>query len=156
MEYFDGNLARETGRLSRWSGKIWHRRYHSAIVNNDEKSQLERLRYIMSNGCKEGLVSSPLQWPGTSSTLALLDGSMSLKGKWFDRSQEYRARKAGHPQVFATEEWVRLSPLPSLAHMSQREFQTSIGEMVEQIEAETAFMHRLQGTKPAGAKWVSR
>lgn len=156
MEYFDGNLAREAGRLSAWSGRFWNRRYHSAVVKDDEESQLDRLRYILSNGCKEGLVASPLDWPGVSSTPALLDGSMVLRGKWFDRTREYRGRKPGLQQVFAEEEEVRLSVLPSLAHLDPEGFRRAIRAVVEQIEQDTLQMHRTNGTKPAGRKWVLR
>ena len=156
MEYFDGNLAREAGRASAWSGKFWGRRYHSAVVSNDDQSQLDRLRYIISNGCKEGLVASPMDWPGVSSTFALLDGSMILRGMWFDRTRQYRARNAGLQQVFGEEEEVRLSALPSLAHLDHEEFQRTIRSVVEQIEHETVQMHRANGTKPAGPKWVMR
>jgi hypothetical protein len=156
MEYFDGNLAREAGRASAWSGPFWGRRYHSAVVSNDEQSQLDRLRYIISNGCKEGLVASPLDWPGVSSTSALLDGSMILRGKWFDRTREYRARNAGLRQVFAEVEEVHLSVLPSLAPLEHTEFRRTIRSVVEQIEHDTRQMHRANGTKPAGRKWVMR
>ena len=156
MEYFNGNLAREAGRFSEWSGKFWGRRYHTAIVSYDDQTQLDRLRYIISNGCKEGLVASPLEWPGVSSTYALLDGSMSLPGRWFDRTRECRARSAGHGKVFAEAEEVRLSVLPSLAKQSPAEFRHTIKCLVEQIERETHQMHETNGTKPAGAKWVMR
>ena len=156
MEYFNGNLAREAGRASAWSGKFWGRRYHSAVVNNDEQSQLDRLRYIISNGCKEGLVASPLDWPGVSSTSALLDGSLILHGKWFDRTRECRARNAGRRQRFAEEEEVHLAVLPGLAQLDRTEFQQTIQSVVTQIEHDTIQMHSANGTKPAGRKWVMR
>jgi hypothetical protein len=156
MEYFDGNLAREAGRASAWIGRFWGRRYHSAVVSSDEQSQLDRLRYIISNGCKEGLVASPLDWPGVSSTFALLDGSMVLRGKWFDRTRQYRARKSGLRQVFAEDEEVRLSILPSLQGLDDKEFQRTIWAVVQSIEEETLRMHRVGGTKPAGRKWVMK
>jgi hypothetical protein len=156
MEFFNGNLAREAGRASAWGGKFWSRRYHSAVVSFDEESQLDRLRYILSNGCKEGLVASPLDWPGASSTLALLDGSMTLRGKWFNRTREYRARNAGIRQMFEEDEEVRLSALPALEHLSQVKLQQTIRSVVEQIERDTLQMHRANGTMPAGPKWVMR
>jgi hypothetical protein len=156
MEYFDGNLAREAGRASRWRGTFWNRRYHSAVVNCDEATQLDRLRYIISNGCKEGLVASPLDWPGVSSTPALLDGSMTLRGKWFDRTREYRARKAGLRQVFAEDEEVHLSIVPGMAHLDHDEYRRTIRSIVECIEHDTLQMHKANGTRPAGAKWVMR
>jgi hypothetical protein len=33
-----------------------------------------RLRYLLEQGCKEGLVRSPRQWPGATGIEALLSG----------------------------------------------------------------------------------
>ncbi len=156
MEYFGGNLAREAGRVSSWEGKFWGRRYHSAIVGNGRESQIDRLRYIISNGCKEGLVASPLDWPGVSSTPALLDGSMRLCGMWFDRSREYRARNSRARHAFTEDEEVRLTVLPSLAQLEPEDFRRIVRTVVEQIEHETHEMHVANGTRPAGPKWVLR
>ncbi len=156
MEYFNGNLAREAGRASNWRGKFWTRRYHSAIVGDDGQSQLDRLRYILSNGCKEGLVASPLDWPGVGATSALLDGSMVLRGKWFDRTRQYWEKRAGRREIFSEDEGVHLSQLPGLAQMSDENYRQTIQVVVEQIERDTLQMHKANGTKPAGAKWVLR
>jgi hypothetical protein len=156
MEFFGGNLAREIGRESAWSGRFWGRRYHSAIVSNDEQSQLDRLRYVLSNGCKEGLVASPRDWPGVSATPALLDGSMALRGKWFDRTRYYRAGKRGSLRAFAEDEQVCLSVLPAWIGKGQLVYREMIQSVVEHIEQETAQMHQINGTTPAGPKWVLR
>ena len=73
--YFQGNLAKEAGRLHRWRGPFWHRRYQHIVVSDEPEAQVARLRYIMANSCKENLVSSPLDWPGVSSIRPLLDGA---------------------------------------------------------------------------------
>jgi hypothetical protein len=158
MEYFGGNLAREAGRSSSWHGRFWGRRYHSGVVDNAPESQIARLRYILSNGCKEGLVASPLDWPGVSSTRALLDGSMRLCGTWFDRTREYRAGKfSSRPrQVFAESEEVRLSVLPCLSLLEREDFERTVRSIVEQVEQETHEMHATNGTRPGGPKWVLR
>ncbi len=156
MEYFGGNLAREAGRMSCWSGKFWNRRYHSAVVASDDRSQFDRLRYVISNGCKEGLVASPLEWPGVSSTFALLDGTMVLRGKWYNRTREYRARTPAPRHVFAEDEAIHLSQLPSLAQLDPEEFRRTIHSIVEEIENDTRQMHKANGTKPAGPKWVMK
>lgn len=156
MEYFDGNLGREMGRLHDWHGKFWHRRYHSAVVKRGEASELARLRYILSNGCKEGLVASPLDWPGASSTSALVDGSMKLSGVWYDRTKEYRAGLQGQRDVFPVQETVHLSQLPSMVHLSQDVYRRFIVDVVSEIECETISMHHTQGTKPIGPRRVLR
>ena len=56
--YVKGNIARELGRLHGWREHFWGRRYHSACIGDSDEAQLARLMYILSNGCKEGLVAS--------------------------------------------------------------------------------------------------
>jgi REP element-mobilizing transposase RayT len=156
MEYFGGNLAREAGRASSWRGKFWTRRYHSAVVDSSRESVVDRLRYIISNGCKEGLVASPLDWPGVSSTPALLDGSMKLSGTWFDRTREYRLKECRPRPIFPESEEVRLSVLPGLAQLNSEDFERTVRSVVEQVERDTEKMHVANGTRPAGPRWVLR
>jgi len=63
MNYLNSNLAREAGRLIRWREKFWGRRYQAILVSDEDAAQIERLRYVLSHGAKEGLVASPLDWP---------------------------------------------------------------------------------------------
>ncbi len=64
MTIFSSNLAREAGRLHGWSGRLWARRFTCIPITDEEKAQVARLNYILGQGCKEGLVSSPRHWPG--------------------------------------------------------------------------------------------
>jgi REP element-mobilizing transposase RayT len=61
MNYINSNIAREAGRLHHWKDKFWSRRYRAIPILDDE-SLMRRVRYVLSHGCKEGLVSNPLQW----------------------------------------------------------------------------------------------
>ena len=65
MAFINGNIAREIGRLHEWRHRFWARRYR-AIVVADDLAAVARLRYILQNGCKEGLVDRPGDWPGLS------------------------------------------------------------------------------------------
>src|SRR5262249_51371648 len=56
MGHFNSNLAREAGRLVRWREKFWGRRYQAIPISDEEAAQVERLRYVLAHGCKEGLV----------------------------------------------------------------------------------------------------
>jgi REP element-mobilizing transposase RayT len=56
MQYIDSNIAREVGRHHRWREKFWSRRYTASIVL-DEAAQEDRMRYILANSVKEGLVA---------------------------------------------------------------------------------------------------
>ena len=64
MNYLNSNVAREAGRLHRWREKFWGRRYQAIVISEEEPAQVDRLRYLLSQGCKEGLVARPQDWPG--------------------------------------------------------------------------------------------
>ena len=48
MQYTNSNLAREVSRLTGWDVKIFDGRYHLVVVSNEERAQVERLRYQLS------------------------------------------------------------------------------------------------------------
>ena len=56
MRYFQGNVSKEAGRLHGWRGSLWASSYHDSIVDDDPVTQVERLRYVLAQGAKEGLV----------------------------------------------------------------------------------------------------
>jgi len=157
MAYFQGNLAKEAGRLHKWRGPFWHRRYQHVLVSDEDAAQIGRLRYILVNGCKENLVSSPLDWPGVSSTRVLLAGGQ-LQGVWIDRTQERLAnpKTRKDPSRFCEPERVSFSPLPCWKHLHPGAQRQRVREMVAQIEAETAHRHRAEGSQPLGPRKVLR
>lgn len=111
--YINSNVAREMGRLHRWKGPFWARRVRPIPIL-DNVALVARLRYLLSNGVKEGLVASPRQWPGASSVPGLI-GDMTVPGVWVDRDELRRARtKDPHADIgaFSTPLEVILSPLP--------------------------------------------
>ena len=67
MGYFLSKLAREVSRLTGWRDKVFARRYQAIPISEEEAAQVERLLYILSNGCKEDLVERPQDWPGVPS-----------------------------------------------------------------------------------------
>ena len=137
MGYLKGNIAKELGPIFEWKERFWGKRYHSASINSDE-TLIRRFLYILSNSCKEGLVASPLDWPGVTSARAMYRGETTMKGTWYDRTAEYRARKRGQHETFPTTETVHLSPLPFLEGMNADEQRAFIVKAVRQIEEETA------------------
>ena len=94
MGHVNSKIAREAGRLHAWCEKLWGRRYTSVVVSDEPEAEVERLRYVLAQGCKEGLVDSPKQWPGATSAKAHTRG-WKLSGLWFDRTKEHKARKRG-------------------------------------------------------------
>jgi hypothetical protein len=153
MQFVNGNIAKETGRLHLWPERLWSRRYRSIVIADDQAA-LARLRYVLAHGAKEGLVDGgPSSWPGANCIAALTKGDL-LRGTWFDRSAEYRARMRGESvpaMQFATTYDIKLSPLPGLQAMTESQRQTEIRHMVKGIEKDTDAANRAQGRVPMGA-----
>ena len=154
MGFLEGNLAREVGVVHQWRQKFWARRYNHGVVKDTEAAQIKRFRYLLSNGCKEDLVASPLDWPGVTSARALYNGQSELKGRWFDRTAAYRAGRPRGDREFSSIETVRLSPMPFLAERSAADQQRFVIDAVRQVEEETAERHRAIGSRPIGARLV--
>ncbi len=144
-----GNLARELGRHHEWQEKFWGRRYHSASLADDELDQQKRLRYILANGCEDGLVDSPLDWPGVSTAWALSKGLWTLKGTWLDRSSE-RSEKG----PIEVEETVQLSPLPFMEHWSRDRQRKWFCDLLRDIEDEARNRRRRESRRSVGIKRI--
>jgi REP element-mobilizing transposase RayT len=153
MQQFQSKLAREINRLTGWRGPVFEQRYHMTVVTDEEAAQIERLRYVLSQGVKENLVEHVRDWPGVHSAAALLDGR-PLIGHWFDRTRELAARNQRQglsPVRFASEETVELSPLPCWAHLSPAAYRNRIRGLVDDIEAEAARARKSSGATVLGA-----
>jgi REP element-mobilizing transposase RayT len=160
MNYVNGNLAREASRLHRWSEKFWGRRYRAIVVSDEEAAQIGRLRYLLAQGSKEGLVRSPRDWPGASSTEALLTGCQ-LTGAWFDRTTASKAkstkkRKKKSRYENAKLENLALAPLPAWAGLSPAELRERATDLVRGIERETRQRLAGAGRSPLGRRRVLR
>ena len=94
MRHIQSNIAREAGDLHDWDGKFWGRRYRDIPVSDEPEAQIDRLRYCLAHGVKEGLVARCRDWPGVHSAAALLDGEV-LTGVWYDRTALYEAQTPG-------------------------------------------------------------
>lgn len=157
--YFQAKIAKEVARLYGWSDRLWSRRYDSIPVPPDAAHQIARLRYLLANGCKEGLVASPLDWPGASATWALSSGSMEVSGVWIDRTAQCRARhRSGRAAAadFTQSESVRLSPLPCWAQLQPARHRRRIRALITEIERETRRGLRALGTRPLGVRKIRR
>jgi putative transposase len=155
--FVNGNIAREIGRLHRWRDRFWARRYRSIVVADDE-SQPARLRYIFQNGCQEGLVDRPEDWPGLSCVQALTRGK-PMRGTWYDRTAESRAPRAARskgPTSFARSYTVELTPLPCWKTMSESQRRTACSDLVSQIKTETRLERRRSGRPCVGKSHVCR
>lgn len=159
MCYFSSNLARELKRLADWPEKIWSRRYQAIVISDEPAAQIDRLRYVLAQGIKEGLVAKVGDWPGLNMVKALLEDK-PLKGMWFDRTKEYAARLKRRsdfdPKSCTSEETVVLSPLPCLRELSPQAYRELVVDLVREIEAEAAAEMALTGRGPLGPKAILR
>ena len=158
MGQFTTNLSKEIGRLHGWSGPKFAGRYHSVPLSEEPEIHEERLRYILSQGAKEGLVLSPREWPGVHCARALADGE-PIQGQWIDRTGLFAARQqdASTPEAaFTTEDELRLTPLKHLRAHDTESRRERIAEMVADIEEATLERHRREGTVPLGVESVCR
>jgi len=158
MGYLNSNLAREVSRLTGWSGKIWERRYQAILVSEEEAAQVERFAYVLSHGVKENLVGRLEEWPGVHAVGQLLGGE-PLTGYWFDRTQEYLARRTrkkqqNDPLQFATLETVELVALPCWQHLSSEAYRERVAGLVKAIEEDAAAARKRAGTEPFGREAI--
>ena len=149
MNYLNSNLAREAGRLVRWREKFWGRRYQAVLVSEEEAAQVGRLSYVLAHGVKEGLVASPLDWPGVHCARALTEGTI-VSGHWHDRTLKSKARRKGlplDPQAFVECEELSLAPLPCWKSLPPDEYRARVQELIAEIEA-TALVRQEETGKP--------
>jgi REP element-mobilizing transposase RayT len=152
MNYFSSKVAREIGRLTGWREKIFGRRYQAVLISDEPEAQIARLRYVLSHGVKEGLVERLQEWPGVHCVEALTEGR-TLAGWWFDRTQEYLARRRGEdfgPYQYATRETLELTPLPCWKHLTPEKRQQMAAAMVAEIEAQAAARRESTGVQVLG------
>jgi hypothetical protein len=135
MQHVLANIAKEVGRHHCWSGPFWSRRYRSIVVA-DAESQVNRLRYVVCQGLKEGLVDRVDRWPGVSSFRGLTRG-IPLRGVWYDRTAAYRARRRGNkldPSKTEQHYELTLSQVPAMADVPVKEYRSFVAKLVREEE----------------------
>ena len=145
--------AREVGRLTDWTGKVWERRYQAIPISDEEEAQVARFRYVLAHGVKENLVARLREWPGLHCIRQLADGR-PLTGTWYDRTQQYLARRKGEdadPVQHTTTETVTFSPLPFWRRLSPEAYGERVARMGREIEEEAAAIRKRTGAEPFGA-----
>jgi REP element-mobilizing transposase RayT len=155
MQFVNANIAKEVGRLHDWPERFWSRRYRAIPVVDDQAAHA-RIRYQLSHGAKEGLVAAANHWPGPNCIAALTHGDR-LRGTWYDRSAEYRARAAGkdvEPSTFATSFDVNLTPLPCVRDMTIDQQQSHYRRVVREINAAAHTVNKDKGRSPLGVEQI--
>jgi predicted TIM-barrel enzyme len=140
MAHVQCNLAKEVGRHVGWKGSLWSRRYDGIIVSREPEAQWARLAYVLANGTKEGLVESPLEWPGLHAARYLITGEPII-GYWLNRTREWAATRRGEDfgtYDYATRYEIPLAPLPCARHLSPDEYQNEVIKLIAKIQDDCA------------------
>ncbi len=138
MEFFNGNLARETCREIGWSGALWGDRYHPIPITSEPEALVGRLRYHLSHGVKEDLVEQVCRWEGLHCAQALIDG-VPLEGIWYNRTLEGEVGRGRKVEAdVETHYSLKLAPLPCWKNLSSAKRRELVRRMVDQIDAAVA------------------
>lgn len=152
-----GQSAKGAATPGRESENISKPRRGDGPVSDEPAAQIDRLRYVLANGVKEGLVARVDEWPGISMINAVLEGE-PIRGTWINRTRKYRARlrrkKDLDPQSFVEEETVALSLLPCWRHLSPEMYRDLVAGLVREIEADAAAERKLTGREPLGPQAI--
>ena len=166
MQHIHSNIARELGRpeQSDWNARFWQRRGRAILVLTDEDLQA-RMKYLLANSTKEGLVSQPTQWPGAHCAQALCFDKPDV-GAWVDRTRLGVLRRAARSKTGrksrisegCATDWlpVKLTQLPCWAELSQPQYRQEIRDLCTQIKDEAASERAETGREVLGAKRLQR
>ena len=145
-------IAQEVQRICGWTGGIFETS-DVTVIANDLESEVERLKYVLAQGVKEGLVPHPAKWPGMQCAKALTTGSMRLEGVWVDRTALYepvrkktrqskavRRRDLDRSSYKAYEKKVmlELTPIPRWKRLEPREIAKRCRGLIGEILVEHA------------------
>jgi hypothetical protein len=155
FNHLNGNLSRVLGIEHDWPGPMWGRRFR-AIPIVDEEKLVERLRYLLAQGCKEHLVESPYDWPGATCVPALARGK-KLVGTWFHRDLEYKARRRGkktRKEDYSEQNPIQLSKIPGWQRLSEADYSARIRNLVQEIERDARKERDAKGISVLGPEIV--
>ena len=151
-QFARSNLSKKIGGPNGWFGGIFAGRYKHVQVTAERAAEEERLEYILSHGVKEGLVRKPQHWPGVQCVEALATGKDQLEGIWVNETEMNRARDQGKnpdPADYQEVEVLKLTPIPSWAHLPAKERRGGIRRILKRIARR--YQDKIQAVRP-GAK----
>ena len=145
MQYLVGNVSKKVGALVGWKGAFWERRY-SAVPVLDDAALLDKVRYVLAHGVKEGLVRHCAEWPGLSALPLMRDGKPRTFRwlNWTRRCQSAPPNRRG-PRLderWAELEQLRLTTLPVPGFDRRRVVLRFLGDSVAAIEREARRTYR--------------
>ena len=144
---FHGLLARV---VNAWRGRwehFWDANQASAVVLEDEATQLDKLIYVLTNPV--GLVEKASDWPGATALPAVVAGRaiIAVRPKHFFRDDE----DGGTMPKTVT---ITFEPPPALAYLRREEYLRLIHDKVALVEEEAEATRRETGTAVPGRKHI--
>jgi hypothetical protein len=158
MQYVQGNISRKVGKLRKWKGPFWSRRYELIAVSDEDGAQIARLRYLLAHGVKEDLVARARDWPGVHSAKALVRGR-HLEGIWIDETTLGERRRRGEnpsPDEVTSPETLVFSPLPCWRGLPDSECRALVQGLVEAIDRTALERRQATGIRVIGPRGVCR
>jgi REP element-mobilizing transposase RayT len=141
--YIKRELSRRWGHATGWNNGLWAGTYQTTALPTFD-SQRNCLRYVLSQGVKEGAVDRPERWPGVHVAHQFYEGK-ALKGRWLDGASyakaAFKEKTRSTPGLrarpdFITEYPVRIDRLPAFAEHDEAQITRELAEMREQILAD--------------------
>ena len=138
MRDVKSQIAKGLGAILDWPAPVWGRRYSMSVISEEPEAQLDRLRYCLSQGVKEGLVSRVEDWPGVHCSPALLQDRVMSTTQDGDSSHKGSGTE------------ITLAKIPCWAHLTDDQYREAVRELIRSIEEEADAEHRVAGTRPVG------
>lgn len=145
MQYLMTNISKKVGALIGWRGAFWERRYSAEPVL-DDAALLEKVRYVIAHGVKEGLVRGCQEWPGLSSLQQMLDGRPRTF-PWFNWTRRSSGNARAEPRPRFDPRWteleaLRLTSLPNPSLQTPGGLREFLERAVKAIEEEGARQYK--------------
>jgi REP element-mobilizing transposase RayT len=145
MQYLLGNISKKVGALVRWRGAFWERRYSAQPVL-DDAALLEKVRYVLAHGVKEGLVRRCAEWPGLSALPLMRDGKPRAF-RWLNWTRRCRSAPPNRRGDRLDEQWAEpeqlmLTALPVSGFDRLRAVRRFVDDAVAAIEREARRAYR--------------
>ncbi|MBX3246510.1 MAG: hypothetical protein KF901_04940 [Myxococcales bacterium] len=120
MSYFLARVAQSVNLLLGRTGPVFPRRYDAQPIL-DEAAVAARVRYVLENPKKAGLVRSFDEWPGFLAVAGLHDDD-ELTTTFFDRTAWQRAKRPVDRAPFWRTRTLTLSRLPGMESVATRAY----------------------------------
>ncbi|MEZ4247294.1 MAG: hypothetical protein R3B99_03530 [Polyangiales bacterium] len=124
MGYFLARVAQTLNLLLGRVGPVFPRRYDAQPIL-DEEAAAGRVKYVLENPKKAGLVRCFTEWPGFVAVAGLHENDV-LETKHFDRSAWQLAKRPSERARFWTKGRLKLSRLPGMASLARRAYLATV------------------------------